>query len=66
MAGASLPARSAGRLHDRSLAVRPTQVTRWVEEGVFDAIERKFLRSVVFAIYDSENCDTVSERADRR
>ena len=28
------------------------QLTRWLEEGVFDALEKQYLRGFVFAIYD--------------
>ncbi|KAK8824386.1 hypothetical protein WA577_006783 [Blastocystis sp. JDR] len=28
------------------------QLTRWLEEGVFDALEKRYLRGLVFAIYD--------------
>ncbi|CBK23857.2 uncharacterized protein [Blastocystis hominis] len=29
------------------------QLTRWLEEGVFDALEKRYLRGLVFAIYDN-------------
>lgn len=28
------------------------QLTKWLEEGVFDALEKRYLRGLVFAIYD--------------
>lgn len=29
------------------------QLTKWLEEGVFDALEKRYLRGLIFAIYDN-------------
>lgn len=37
------------------------QLTRWLEEGVFEALEKRYLRGLVFAIYDKPE-DKVNSR----
>ena len=48
MINALHPVEESNTLHNQEA----WRLTRWLEEGVFDALEKRYLRGLVFVIYD--------------